>query len=167
MRYFKRTLLAVMIAVSVATCVCLTIFRPPPSQALAVSFVGYTNLPSGYCEVAFTISNQSNITIERSPIVYVETHPFAPDNSFTAARLPTNWIMFFVGHQEMYLKPKATERVTLRIQPASGEWRLRVPWSSGVRARIHSTLQKFPYWRLPERLSVAPVYYATGDKVKE
>lgn len=163
----KLILLAATMVVGVVACVCLTLLRSPPRQALAVSFIGYTNLPSGYRGVSFTVSNQCNITVERSPVVYLESSPFAPKNSFTPAHLPKNWIMFFVGHQEIYLKPKATEQVTLQIVPANGEWRLRVPWSSGVRGRIYSVLDLFPYSKVPGRLSVAPVYYATSDTVKE
>src|SRR5262249_3562855 len=82
MRNRKIILLAAMIVVGVLACVCLTVFRSPPQQALAVSFIGYTNLPSGYREVSFTVSNQCNITIERSPVVYLESYPFALKNSF-------------------------------------------------------------------------------------
>ena len=167
MRNPKLILLAATIVVGVVGCVCLTTLRSPPRQALAVSFIGYTNLPSGYRAVSFTVSNRCNITVERSPVVYLESYPFAPKNSFAPANLPTNWIMFFVGHSEIYLKPKATEQVTLRKVPANGEWRLRVPWSSGVRVRIHLAVHKFPYSKLPGRLSVAPVYYATSETVKE
>jgi hypothetical protein len=163
----KRILLAAAIVVGVVACVWLTVFSSPPRQALAVRFIGYTNLPSGHREVSFTVSNQCSITVERSPVVYLESYPFAPENALARANLPTNWIMFFVGHPDIYLKPKATEQVTLQIDPASGEWRLRVPWSSGFRVRIHSALHKFPYSNLPGRLSVAPVYYATTDTVKE
>jgi len=167
MRNAKRTLLAATIVVGVAACVCCSILRSPPRQALEVLFIGYTNLPSGDRAVSFTVSNQCNITVERSPVVYLESYPFAPQNALGPANLPTNWIMFFVGHPEIYLKPKATEQVTLQKVPASGGWRLRVPWSSGVRVRIHSALHNFPYSKLPGRLSVAPVYYAASDTVKE
>ena len=159
MRKPKLILFAATLVVGVVACVCLTILGSPPRQALAVSFIGYTNLPSGYRAVSFTVSNRCNITVERSPVVYLESYPFAPTNSFAPANLPTNWIMFFVGHPDIYLKPKATEQVTLRIVPANGEWRLRVPWSSA--------LHNFPYSKLPGRLSVPPVYYATSDTVKE
>jgi hypothetical protein len=167
MRNPKLILLAATMVVGVVACVCLTILGSPPRQALAVSFIGYTNLPSGYREVSFTVSNQCNATVERSSVVYLESYPFAPTNSFVPAQLPTNWIMFFVGHPDIYLKPKATEQVTLQIVPANGEWRLRVPWSSGVRVRIQLALHRFPYRKLLGRLGVAPVYYATSDTVKE
>jgi len=163
MRNTKLILLAATIVVGVVGCVCRTTLRSPPRQALAVSFIGYTNLPSGYRGVSFTVSNQCNLTVERSPVVYLESCPFAPTNSFAPANLPKNWIMFFVGHPDIYLKPKATEQVTLRIPqgyvPANGEWRLRVPWSPA--------LHNFSHSKLPGRLSVPPVYYATSDTVKE
>jgi hypothetical protein len=167
MRNPKLILLAATMVVGVVACVCLTILRSSPRQALAVSFIGYTNLPSGYRDVSFMVSNQCNMTVQRSPVAFLESYPFAPKNSFGSAHLPTNWIMFFVGHQEIDLKPKATEQVTLRIEPANSQCRLRVPWSSSVRVRVHSALNKFPYSKLPGRLSIAPVYYATSDTVKE
>ena len=167
MRKPKLILFAATLVVGVVACVCLTILGSPPLQALAVSFIGYTNLPSGYREVSFTVSNQCSITVERSPVVYLESSPFAPRDPFAPAKIPTNCIMFFVGDPEIYLKPKATERVTLQIGSPNGEWRLRVPWSSGVRVRIDLALHKFPYSKLLGRFGVAPVYYATSDTVKE
>jgi hypothetical protein len=167
MRNPKLIIFGATMVIGVLACVYLVILGSQPPQALAVWFIGYTNLPSGHREVSFTVSNQCNTTVERSPVVYLESYPFAPENALGRATIPTNWLMFFVGHPDIYLKPKATEQVTLRIVPASGEWRLRVPWSSGFRVRIHSALHKFPFSKLPGRLSVAPVYYATTDTVRE
>ena len=92
MRNRKLILLATTIVVGVVAYVCLTILRSPPRQALAVSFIGYTNLPSGERAVSFTVSNQCNITVERSPVVYFESYPFAPKNSFAPANLPTKQV---------------------------------------------------------------------------
>jgi hypothetical protein len=71
------------------------------------------------------------------------------------------------SHPDTYLKPKATEQLIVRELRPSGNWRLRVPWSYGVRARIHLALRKFPYSKLPGRWSVAPEYYASSGPVTE
>jgi|SRR5581483_7476547 len=166
MRKPKLILLAAALVVGVVACGWLLILASPPGQALAVSFVGYTNLLSGYREVSFTVSNQCSITVERSPVVYLEYSPFGPKDPIAPAKIPTNCVMFFVGHPDIYLKPKTTERVTLRIAPPNGEWRMRVPWSSGVRVRIQEAVARFPYSRLLRRLGLARVYYATSNPVK-
>ncbi len=167
MRGPRLIVLAAAVVVGLVACVGLTILRSPPRQALAVSFIGYTNLPSGRRLVSFTVSNQCNITVQRSPVVFFESYPFEPKNSFGQAHLPTNWVMFFVGHPEICLKPGATEHVNLQIEPPNGEWRLRVPWSSGVRVRIQLALRSFQHSRLLGRLRAAPVYYASSDTIEK
>jgi hypothetical protein len=154
----KLMLLTAIMLTGIVIGFCLLKLHSDPPHALAVSFIGYTNLPSGRRAAAFTVSNECNITVKRWGVAYLEPSPFA--DHFT-----TNWIME-MGHPDIYLKPKAAEQLIVRQMPPSGEWRLRVPWSSGVRARIHLALRRFPYSKLPGRWSVAPEYYATSDTVR-
>ena len=168
-RMRKPKIIILAATMVVVACVWLTFMRSPPRQALAVSFIGYTNLPSGHRVVSFTVSNQCSITVQRSPVAFLESYPFVPKTSFGQAHLPTNWVMFFVGpaHPDIYLKPKATEQVNLEIERPNGEWRLRVPWSSGVRVRMQLALKKVPYFKLLERLRTVPVYYASSATIME
>src|SRR2546427_732641 len=78
------------------------------SQALSVSFVGYTNLPAGETAAVFVVSNQWNVTIKRWAAACLEVGPFASDSS------PTQWKMaakFLAA--DSYLKPGQTERLLI------------------------------------------------------
>jgi len=64
---------------------------------------------------------------------------------------------------DIYLKPGQTELLLIQETPPGREWRLRVPWSTGVRARVALALRK--HSKLPQFLRVAPEYYAYSDSV--
>jgi hypothetical protein len=74
-------MLAAILVFGVVSCICLAALRSDARQALAVAFVGYTNLPSGERVASFTISNQCYTTVKRWAAVYVERYPFAPTSS--------------------------------------------------------------------------------------
>ena len=127
-------------------------------QALSVSFAGLTNSPAGETTAVFVVSNQWNVTIKRWAAAYLEVAPLASNSS------PTQWTMarkFMAG--DSYLKPGQTEQLLIREIPSGNEWRLRVPWSTGVRARVALALRK--HSKLPQFLRVAPEYYAYSDSV--
>ena len=137
---------------------CFRPLSPVSSQALAVSFVGYTNLPSGDKAAVFTVSNQWNITVKRWAVVYLESAPFALTNT------PKQWRMDQRSNiRDRYFKPKESEQLIIRDALPGREWRLRVPWSTGVRANVALAVRK--HSRLPQFLRIAPEYYAFSDSV--
>jgi hypothetical protein len=130
-----------------------------PRQALQISFVGYTNLAAGDTAVIFIVSNQCNVTVKRWAAAYFESAPFSSNN------LPSQWKMAAGPIMDSYLKPGGSEQLWIKGTPAfGGAWRLRIPWSVGVRAKLALTFRD--YRKLPQYLRLAPEYYACSESIE-
>ena len=161
----KKLTLAVSALAVLGVVTLLSFFGMPAatSQPLSVSFVGYTNVFGGPRMTAiFVVSNQSSRVVKRWGGAYLESPPFAKDSSPTNS----NWA-WAAGSPiaDSFLKPGQTERLMLTETPASDEWRLRIPWSWGIRARFAIAAKRYPF--LPWRLRVAPNFYAYSDPVRD
>ena len=128
------------------------------SQALAVRFLGYTNAPQP--GAVFAVSNQWNRPVKCWCVVYLEGAPFRTAGS------PLEWRM---DHRssipECYLRPGETEVLLVQEPPPAKPWRLRVPWSKGLRAKICSVFRRYSY--LPLFLRAAPEYYACSEPISD
>jgi len=128
-----------------------------PDQALSVSFVGYTNLPDGKRAAVFVFSNQWAFTLKQWAGVYVERTPFAPVDN------PSVWTEVTNPVWDRYLKPGETVRVPIHGPFPDQEWRLRVNWSPGIRARISVATRK--HSMLPDFLKNPGTFFAKSDSV--
>ncbi len=140
-------------------------YFPARQQALAVAFLGYTNIYGGRAAV-FSVSNQCNVEVKRWAAVYLESAPFAKTNT------PRQWTMDQTfDTPDRYLRPKETERLFILETPPRWEWRLRVPWSTGIRARIIAHVgrkqSKMPLFLRRQLWRICPEYYASSDSVTQ
>jgi len=179
----KKLTLAVSALAVLCVVTLLSFFGMPAatSQPLSVSFVGYTNAFASDLErrnadwlyrlkadhgprmtAIFVVSNQSSRVVKRWGGAYLESPPFAKDSSPTNS----NWAWASGSPiSDSFLKPGQTERLMITETPASDEWRLRIPWSWGIRARFAIAARRYPF--LPWRLRVAPNFYAYSDPVRD
>ena len=75
-------------------------YFPARQQALAVAFLGYTNINGGRATV-FSVSNQCNVEVKRWAAVYLESAPFAKTNT------PRQWTMDQTfDTPDRYLRPE-------------------------------------------------------------
>jgi len=167
---------------------CTSRFSLASSQALTVTFLGYTNISNesiysgapgakSYTSpvfsedklsaraAVFTISNTWNVEVRRWAVVYLEAAPF------TATNRPTQWQMSNRSYTpDRYLGAHEAEQLFIVETPPGPEWRLRVPWSSGKRARIIDAARKLskraPFLRA-QLWRVASEYYACSDRVTQ
>ena len=161
----KKLILGFSALAALGVVTLLSVFRTPAatSQPLSVSFVGYTNAFRGPRMTAiFAVSNQSSRVVKRWGGAYLESPPFAKDSCPTNS----NWAWASGSPiADSFLKPGQAERLMITETPASDEWRLRIPWSWGVRARFAIAARRYPF--LPWRLRVAPNSYAYSDPVRD
>ena len=159
----KKLTLAVSALAVLCVVTLFSFFGMPAatSQPLSVSFVGYTNVFGGpRLTAVFVVSNQSSRVVKRWGGAYLESPPFAKDSSPTNS----NWAWASGSPiSDSFLKPGQTERLMITETPASDEWRLRIPWSWGIRARFAIAARRYSF--LPWRLRVAPEYYAYSESL--
>jgi len=145
---------------------------PAPAQALAVSFVGYTNLSTGKRAAVFVISNQWNSTVmqwagawvERVPIAQTFDPQWAGPPKVKLPDDPALWTMVtWPVVRGGYLKPRETAMVLVSEPFPDQEWRLRVQWSPGIQARVSVATRKHSI--LPNFLKVPTFGWASSDSV--
>ena len=161
LRHSLKWVISVLAIVSVIAALLLVKPGPSASQPLSVTFVGYSNAFAGpELAAVFVVSNQSSRVVKRWGGAYLEPSPFATNSS------PRNWVWAAnsaIG--DNFLKPGQAERLIIGDNPPSTEWRLRVPWCWGTRARIALALRARSF--VPNRVKAAAAqeYYAHSDPV--
>jgi hypothetical protein len=182
----KKLTLAVSALAVLGVVTLLSFFGTPAatSQPLSVSFVGYTNAFASALDrrnaewlsrlnadhgqnqgprmtAVFVVSNQSSRVVKRWGGAYLESPPFAKDSGPTNS----NWAWASGSPiPDRFLKPGQAERLMITETPAGDEWRLRIPWSWGIRARVAVAARGYSF--LPGWIRVAPNFYACSDPVR-
>ena len=160
-RHSLIRVISVLAVLSLIAALLIVKLGPSASQPLSVTFVGYSNAFAGPMSAAvFVVSNRSSRVVKRWGGAYLESSPFATNSS------PKDWVWAAnsaIG--DNFLKPgQAEQLIVADVLPAT-EWRLRVPWCWGIRARIALALRGHSF--VPNRLRAAATqeYYAHSDPV--
>lgn len=158
-RWHMRRIRFALISVFAVAIGLLWLMAPPPwDRSVSLSFVGYTNGPSGERLVSLVLSNNSHATIRRFPVCELvsEQQKLVSQTPFPAGFL--------------YVEPGQAAAFSVARPREQPPWRAMLLLSpEGVRSKIDNWISQSPWIRsrVPMKWRGVPSKHIYSDWVRE
>ena len=157
----RKLILAVVGAIVAAVAAVAWLSSEPPQSEVAVSFIGYTNAPTGERMATFRITNGGRRQTRRWDVYCIESRdePARP-STLSLRASPT------------IIQPGQSELFTIPAPTGPRTWRLMVSvspdgWRRGFCDWIRQPSGRFVYPIIPSRLRVWPSGFGRSDWIDQ